>query len=89
MNKEPLETKTTCINGIHHCRLIKDGVVIDEMACKEKEDVSFCFRYMFRMYDKTYGDSPMADASRHRGKNHEPKGVIRYPATLRKNYRKD
>lgn len=86
---EPIETKVTFINDQYHCRLIKDGKVIDEMACKLKEDVSFCFRYMFRMYDKCYGDSSMADASRHRGKNHEPKGVIRYPATLRKNYKKD
>jgi len=82
---EPLETKVTFINDKYHCRIIRksDGKVIDEMACKLKEDVSFCFRYMFRMYDKCWGDSPMADASRHRGKNHIPKGNIVYPAKLK------
>lgn len=85
---EELSTKVTNINGRHHCRLIKDGKVVDEMACKLKEDIGFCFRSMLRMYDKCGGTSLMADASRHRRdaeggwKNTEPLGKVWYPSQI-------
>jgi hypothetical protein len=83
MNEE-LKTKVTTINGRYHCRLIrtKDGSVASEMACKLKEDIGYCIRYMMRMYDKCGGASLMADASRHRGKNLTAQGKIWYPSQI-------
>lgn len=77
-----LTTKVTAINGRYHVRLLKLGKVVDEMACREKGDISFCIRYMLRMYDKCGGASKMADASRHRGKNQTAKGKIWYPSQV-------
>lgn len=77
-----LITKVTTINGLHHCRLVKDGKPVDEMACKLKEDIGYCIRYMLRMYDKCGGTSSMADVSRHRGKNLTAKGKVWYPSQM-------
>lgn len=82
MAKEHLETKVTTINGRYHCRLLKREKVLNEMACKLKEDISFCIRYMMRMHHKGDATSSMADASRHRGKNQTPKGKIWYPSQI-------
>lgn len=82
---DEIETKVTKINGRYHCRIIstKDGSVSWEMACRLKEDVGYCFRYILRMYDKCGGASLMADASRHRGKPlGVPKGKIWYPSQI-------
>ena len=79
---EYLSTKVTTINNIYHCRLLKDGRALDEMACKLKEDIGYCIRYMLRIHNKLGGTSSMADASRHRGKNIEPKGKIWYSNQL-------
>lgn len=80
---ELLTTKVTTIDGKHHCRLIhKERGIIDEMACQLKEDIGFCCREMLRWYDKCGGASKMADASRHRGKNHIPKGKIWYRSQI-------
>lgn len=81
---EELTTKVTTIDGRYHCRLIrvKDDSVASEMACKLKEDIGYCIRYMMRMYDKCGGTSLMADASRHRGKNQTAKGKIWYPSQI-------
>ena len=77
--EEPLTTKVTTINGVHHCRLFSQGEFHDEMACKESQDIRLCFRDMLRWYDKL-GCQPyskMADAARHRGKNTEkPRGKV-------------
>lgn len=82
LQAECLTTKVTQIDGRYHCRLIQKGKVFSEMACRLKEDISFCFRYMLRMYDKCGGNSKMADASRHRGKNTQPLGKIWYPSQI-------
>jgi hypothetical protein len=79
---ELLTTKVSKINGRYHCRLIKGKNVVDEMACKLKRDISFCFRYMQRMYDKCGGTSQMASASRLRGKNQQPFGKIWYSSQI-------
>lgn len=79
---DEITTKMTTINGRHHCRILKDGIVEDEMACKLKEDIGYCFRYLLRMYDKCGGTSIMADKSRHRGKNNSAKGRIWYPSQI-------
>lgn len=79
--KDP-DTKVTSIDGRYHCRLILEGRVVNEMACRLKEDIGYCFRYMLRMYHKCGGDSDMADASRHRGKNQEAKGKVWYPSQI-------
>ena len=86
MAKDYLATKVTTINGRHHCRLLKAGKVLNEMACREKEDIGYCIRYMMRMHDKCGGMSLMADNSRHRPArkppgtvSYIPKGKIWYP----------
>ena len=79
---DELTTKVTSINGRYHCRLLRGESVVDEMACKLKEDIGYCIRYMLRMYDKCGGTSLMADASRHRGKNQIAKGKIWYPSQI-------
>lgn len=80
--KEPLTTKVTAINNIFHCRVYNGEKVIVEMACKIKQDIGYCFRYMLRMIDKCGSSSNMADASRHRGRIQEPVGKIWYPSQL-------
>lgn len=82
MQVEYLDTKVTRIDNRYHVRLLRDGVKQSEMACRLKEDIGFCIRYMMRMHDKCGGNSPMADASRHRGKNMTPKGKIWYPSQV-------
>lgn len=81
--KELLKTKVTFINDKYHCRLIKNDDVIDEMACKLKNDIGFCFHTMLRWYDKTGGTSKMACASRTRQKNIYSTGKIWYKNKLR------
>ena len=77
-----ITTKVTNIDGRYHCRILKDGNVENEMACKLKEDIGYCFRYLLRMYDKCGGTSIMADKSRHRGKNLLAKGKIWHPSQI-------
>ena len=73
-----ITTKVTTIDGNHHCRLLKEGKVVSEMACKLKEDIGYCCRTMLRWYDKLgFPYSRMADMSRHRDKNiGPPKGKV-------------
>lgn len=80
MNDDPLTTKVTKIKNRWHCRLYRDTVVHDEMACSDRRDISFCIREMCRWYDKMgyLPHSKLADASRHRGKNHKIHGKIFY-----------
>lgn len=81
---ERLRTKVTTINGRHHIRLLEDDFVINEMACNDKVDISFCCKYMLRWYDKLGGVSKMASASRDRHKETlEPVGKIWYEKDLR------
>jgi hypothetical protein len=77
-----LTTKVTTINGRFHCRLLKSGKVIDEMACKRRDDIGYCMREMLRWHDKCGGTSRMADASRSRGKNQTAKGKIWYSSQI-------
>ena len=90
-HEEEIFTKVTTINSRYHCRVIrtKDDEVLWEMACAEKQDISFCIRWMLRMYDKCGGTSLMADNSRHRPArkprgtvSYIPKGKIWYPNQL-------
>lgn len=82
MSADPVTTKVTRIDDRYHCRIFHEGKLYDEMACKLKEDIGFCFRYMLRMYDKCGGQSKMADASRFRGKNLCPRGKIWYSSQI-------
>ena len=61
-----LEIKVTKIKDRWHASLIKDGKVIDEMACALKEDIGWISREMLRWYDKLGGISKFASAARHR-----------------------
>ena len=59
-------TKTTCINGRYHTRLMYGDRVIDEMACALKIDTSWCYAEMLRWQSKMGRFSIMAEASRTR-----------------------
>lgn len=74
---EPLEIKVTNINGEYHVRLLDEGKLHSEMACKEKQDIGYCTHEMLRWYDKMGGVSTMAEASRNRQKNLTPIGKVR------------
>ncbi len=82
---ENLRTKVTKINKRYHVRLLENDLLINEMACKHKIDISFCCKYMLRWYDKLGGKSKMASASRHR--THKiillPAGKVWYERELR------
>jgi hypothetical protein len=64
--KEILTVKVTKIKNKYHCRLYEKEKVFDEMACKNKSDISFCISTMLRWYDKLGGTSKMASSSRAR-----------------------
>lgn len=83
---EKLRTKATFIDDRYYVRLLEDDLVINEMACKRKQDIAWCCKYMLRWYDKLGGSSKMASSSRTRWhKNeHEPKGKIWYEKDLRR-----
>lgn len=77
-----LHTAVTNIKGRHHCRLYDKGVVVDEMACNNKLDISFCCSTMLRWYDKLGGSDAQATASRSRHKNISHVGKIWYKKDL-------
>ena len=64
--KEILDIKITRINDRFHARLSHKDYVIDEMACKDKQDISLICSEMLRWADKLGYISPMAIASRKR-----------------------
>lgn len=68
--------KTTNINGIWHARLISDdGKLLDEMACKLKEDIGWICREMLRWQDKL-GNSNAQTSSARRRQQPNPKGKV-------------
>lgn len=68
---EPFSTKTTRLTGsLYGCRVFNKGKLVVELRVPKKL-ISTAFRDMFRTLDKLGYDSPMAHASRMRGKNHE------------------
>ena len=74
-----LDTKVTKVKDKWHCRLLKDGSIIDEMACNDRQDIGFCFHEMLRWYDKLGGSDKMASASRARWKKvNKPVGKVEY-----------
>lgn len=60
MNEANLRIKVTRINRRWHARLYRDGVVIDEMACDNKQGISWICREMLRWFDKLGGISKWA-----------------------------
>lgn len=72
--EEPI-IKTTKIRNKWHARLIKDDVILDEMACEYKMDVGFICREMLRWYDKLGGTSKFASKARTR-QTEEPIGKV-------------
>jgi len=81
-SQEILKTKVTKIKNKYHCRLYEKNKVINEMACIEKSDISFCMHEMLRWYNKLGGISKMASASRLRNKNYKPNNKIWYKKDL-------
>ncbi len=78
--KEPLDINVVNINNRFHARLYdrESGSIIDEMACKQKQDISYICGIMLRWADKLGYVSPMASSSRSRMKNIQEKGKIWY-----------
>ena len=84
---DKLRTKVTCIQGRYHVRLIENDLLINEMACGLKRDISFCCREMLRWYDKLGGTARIASSSRDRLKNDVlPAGKIWFEKDLRPKY---
>jgi hypothetical protein len=83
---EKLRTKSTFIKDKFYVRLLEDDYVINEMACKDKVDITWCCNYMLRWFDKLDGSSKMASASRSRWyKNkYKPTGKIWHEKDLRR-----
>ena len=80
-----ITTKVTKINNRFHCRLLNENDdVLDEMACKDKSDIGFCFSEMLRWQNKLGSKSKMAEASRDRRIKKFPKanGKIWYQNQL-------
>ena len=68
---EPFTTKTTKIAPrVYGCRVFNGGKLLLELQVP-KNLISSAYRDMFRTLDKLGYNSPMAHASRMRGKNHE------------------
>jgi hypothetical protein len=65
------DIKVTHIGNEYHARLFADGKLVDEMACKNKEDIGWVCREMMRWYSKMGGDSAHAENARERH-NEEP-----------------
>jgi hypothetical protein len=82
---EKLRTKVTYIHNRYHIRLLEEDLLINEMACKLKEDIGWCCREILRWYEKLGGISKMAEASRNRQKIHQPIGKVWYEKDLRPN----
>ena len=61
--------KVTRIKNNYHARLYnKDGRVLDEMACKEKQDIGYICREMLRWQNKMGNVTPWTDFARSRQK---------------------
>lgn len=83
---ERLRTKVTYIHNRYHIRLLEEDLLVNEMACKLKEDIGWCCHEILRWYEKLGGASKMASASRNRQKTQQPIGKVWYEKDLRPNY---
>lgn len=66
MSDANLRIKVTALGNRHHARLLKDGVVIDEMSCELKQDVGYICRDLLRWFSKLGGVSAWAESARRR-----------------------
>lgn len=63
------DTKVTYLGrGVWGCRILKDGVPIQEARVNEREHIGPVFRDMLRMLDKCGWCCELAHRSRHRNK---------------------
>ena len=61
--------KVTRIKNNYHARLYnQDGRILDEMACKEKQDIGYICREMLRWQNKMGNVTPWTDSARRRQK---------------------
>ena len=83
------DIKVTRIKNRFHARCYLNGNVVDEMACKEKEDIGVICHIMFRWIHKLgIHVSKYTDSARHRQSNQRtPKGKIWYKVDLDKERR--
>jgi hypothetical protein len=79
-----IEVKVTTINARHHIRLIKESRVLDEMACDNKQDITWCCRELLRWHSKFGGTEPLTSAARerHRLEDTRPIGRVYYNSEL-------
>lgn len=80
-----IKVKVTTINSRHHIRLIKDDRVLDEMACDNKQDITWCCRELLYWHSKCGGIEPLTSAARerHRMEDTRPVGRVYYNPELR------
>lgn len=71
-------TKCTIIGNWYHCRLFRNDVLVDEMACDEKDNIGWCFREMLRWQDKCGGGDQFTAAARARQTPKPEYGRIRF-----------
>jgi hypothetical protein len=83
---ETLRLKVTQIRDRWHVRLIEIGTdkVLDEMACDDRRNIGFCCAAMLRWAAKLGNPSPMARASRRRGKRLGNPGRVWYRQEIEK-----
>lgn len=81
---DSIEVKVTTINSRHHVRLIKESRVLDEMACDNKQDITWCCRELLYWHSKCGGTEPLTSAARERHclEDTRPTGRVYYNSEL-------
>lgn len=80
-----LDIRVTKIGRRWHARLLKGEVVLDEMACENRQDIGWICREMMRWADKGFDQDQFTAASRERhNEDGRPVGKVWYQNKLRK-----
>ena len=69
-----MKIKVTRINNRYHARLTQDDVILDEMACSDKQDIGWICREMLRWQDKLGNTTAWTFSARERH-NSDPKPI--------------
>lgn len=75
-----MKIRVTNIKGNYHARLFSDtGAILDEMSCKEKQDIGWICREMLRWQSKMGSIDPWATSARKRHNDDPaPVGKVEY-----------
>ena len=71
------DIRVTRIKNDWHSRLFVDGLLVDEMSCKLKEDIGWCCRTMLRWADKMGRCNAHTESARRRLTS-GPVGKVKY-----------